>query len=102
MTKSQENAIARFRRKFDHDMESMAKYGAVLKFEVSGTEHGTAWIRAQINLEGLNEGNLLRCLTSMDDWFVHVGKNGALVAHRYPKSCNQFKGRRPVYGITYK
>jgi hypothetical protein len=101
MTKSQEKAVAAFRAWMERNLDKNPAYGATItEFVVEPTNYGTYWIKAQTELLGLSEGNLLRAL-SHEYWLVAVGKNGGLTARIVPKPFEQFKGRRGhrVHGL---
>lgn len=103
MNKSQQNAINFLRSRLEQSIspDSAERYGArVSVFEVKPTDYGTFWVRAEINYDGLEPGNLLRFLCH-EHWYVAVGKRGALIAHMYPDSLKQFKGRK-FGGINIK
>lgn len=96
MNESQKQAVESFRRFVEqqHITGRPAEYGAkITEWEVSATEYGTLWIKAQVELTGLPEGNLLRAIDH-EHYFVSVGRRGALTMRMGPRSLRQFEGKQ--------
>jgi hypothetical protein len=101
MTKSQERAIAYFRRFMEGQLNKTEAYGDTLvTFEVTATSYGTFWILAKTDMVKLGENNVLRFVEAQH-WFVHVGKRGALEVKSAPKSFKQFNGKGRAFNMTF-
>lgn len=101
MTKSQERAVAYFRRFMQDQLCKTAEYGdELVTFEVTPTDYGTFWILAKTDMTKLGENNVLR-FVSAQHWFVSVGKRGALEVKSAPKSFKQFNGKGRAFGMTF-
>ena len=103
MNKNQHNAIEYFKRTLNDRItltDRIKRGKMVTVFEVEPTDYGTFWIRAEVEMTGLPEGNLLRFL-DREHWFVHVGKLGRMDAHQYPKCFEQFKHKPKCFGLHF-
>jgi len=94
-TPGQQRAIDGFRRYLEENLNDNPEYGdTITKFELVATGYDASWwLSAETEMMGLGEGNLLRALDH-HYWHIFVGPRGALTAHSYPKSLEQFKGGR--------
>lgn len=98
---SQDQAIGRFRSFLNNHQSGTDQYQReITEFKVTDTSYGIKWISAQQEITSLPKGNLLRALDH-NYWHIEVGKRGALTAHAYPKSLEQFKGKK-FFGINIK
>jgi hypothetical protein len=105
MTKSQQQAVERFRQfVIAQDITRRSpEYGADLtEWNVKATDYGTLWIKAQTELVGLPINNLLRALNH-NYYFASVGRRGAITLKIGPKSLAQFEGGQFLgININYK
>lgn len=102
MTKTQTEAIEFIKRTITDHLTAHAreKYGAqITKCEVKQSEYAL-WLSIETEYTTLPEDNVLRAV-SHEFWFFELGKRGAITAHIYPKSLNQFKGRK-AFGFNIK
>ena len=98
MNKSQESAIKYFKEEIiemrinslNSHQGDPSRLCKVERFEVEPTEYGTFWVSAEVAAGEV--GSMLHAVTS-ERWFVEVGKRGALNAHSFPKSLEDYKGR---------
>ena len=99
-TPSQIKALEYLRWYFEKDLNE--KYGEeITKFETKVNDYdGSLWLSVETEYMGLPETNLLRALDH-DYWHFLIGRSGKMEAHSYPKSFEQFKGRK-AFGFWVK
>ena len=96
MNKLQTKAVETFRKFLlsDDNFGGTQEHPLELtEFSVKPTEYGTAWISAELEITSLPKTNLLRAL-DRQNWFVDVGKRGALTVHMGRKALEQFNGKQ--------
>ncbi len=101
MNKYQQQSVEFLIHHITERLDSTPKYDDQISvFETDHTEYGTVWITLQTEMLGLPENNMLRVL-SHEYWHVHIGKRGKIEAYSYPKSYEQFKGRKVFTHIHF-
>ena len=102
-TPSQKKAVARIKNFLEEGLNSNPKYGdQITKFEITVNDYdGSLWLRAETEMMGLGENNLLRFLEHRY-WNFLVKRGGKVEAHQYPESFEQFKGKKVHYFIHVK
>jgi len=101
LNKSQQRGAIKIIDEMNDRARRMEKYNPALNVEILTTD-GLVSIIARIELHGLGKGNLLRYIEEGEYFHAFIGKRGAVNAVTYPKSCDQFKGRRTFSGINFK
>lgn len=101
ITKSQQNAVARFRSFLNNSIEDYErdKYGKeVTEFEIHGNEYFTG-VRAVIDYTNLSKSNLLS-FVGFEHWSIHIGKRGKITVRMAPDCYHQFN-HKYAYGMYF-
>lgn len=94
MNKSQTAAVERVRRLIQGGITQVSaeRYGRkITKFDVETTTYGTLWISVEVDDTALPDTNVLKFMDH-EHWYISIGKRGAITAHSYPRSLEQFAG----------
>ncbi len=105
ITKSQQRALDHIRRHIEEKNGGELKEHPMIITEFKVEElgaHGRLTVVVTKDTPSLpwdGKGNLLRFI-SKEHWHLFVGTHGGIEAISYPKSYEQFKGRR-AFGFTF-
>ena len=100
LNRSQQRGAQRVINQINERVERLAKYEAVSEIELNRCGSLVSII-ARVKMPKLGEGNLLRYLEESEYFHCFIGRRGAVNAVTFPKSFDQFKGRR-AFGINIK
>lgn len=101
-TPAQQRALDQIRRHIESDLSDNPEYGEqITRWELEATGYDASWwLVVETEMTGLAKGNLLRTLDH-HHWHFFIGQRGRIDAHSYPKSFEQFKGRK-AFGFNFK